>query len=60
MVTGNFSLFVVSNMGKSNRTERKIKPSTGHPPEILRKGSAHRDRTKYTRKQKHVRNTTEE
>ena len=41
-------------MGK--KTKRKVKPSTGHPPEIMRKGSAHRDRTKYTRKQKHVRN----
>ena len=33
--------------------DRLVKPSTGHPPKILGKGAAHRDRTKYRRKQKH-------
>ena len=36
-----------------NRTKRKIKPRQGHLPPILGKGAAHRDRTKYKRKQKH-------
>jgi len=56
-------------MGKDKRTERKPKTITdlygpeflawlkeggrGHPPEIMRKGGAHRDRSKYRRKQKH-------
>ena len=41
----------------SDRTEQKgkapVKKRSGPLPDILRKGSAHRDRTKYTRKQKH-------
>lgn len=40
-------------MKEKKKDKRLIKPKKGHPPEILRKGSAHRDRTKYTRKKKH-------
>ena len=36
-----------------SKDKRKVKPSTGHSPAIMGKGAAHRDRTKYTRKQKH-------
>ena len=35
------------------KDKRLVKPSKGHSPEILGKGAPHRDRTKYTRKQKH-------
>jgi len=35
-----------------SKDKRKVKPYTGRP-ELLRKGSAHKDRTKYTRKDKH-------
>jgi len=37
-------------MGKDKRV---VKPRKGHSPDLLRKGSAHRDRSKYTRKEKH-------
>ena len=41
-------------MTKKKGTERgPIKKRSGPLPDILRKGSAHRDRTKYRRKDKH-------
>ena len=43
-------------MTEQNKDKRKVKPRQGHLPPILGKGAAHRDRTKYKRKQKHVRN----
>jgi hypothetical protein len=33
--------------------KRLVKPSKGHSPAIMGKGAPHKDRTKYTRKQKH-------
>jgi|TARA_R110000823_G_scaffold273410_1_gene392448 hypothetical protein len=38
---------------------RLVKPSTGHPPAILSKGSSHKVKTKYVRKKKHYNNLTE-
>ena len=40
-------------MNKGNTDKRKVKPRYGHLPDILGKGAAHRDRSKYRRKQKH-------
>lgn len=39
-------------MSNRTRDKRLVKPRKGHPPDILRKGGSHRDRTKYDRKQK--------
>ena len=35
------------------KNSRLVKPSTGHPPAILSKGSSHKVKTKYVRKKKH-------
>ena len=41
------------NSGSKTKDTKPLKYRKGHPPDILRKGSAHRDRTKYNRKDKH-------
>lgn len=35
------------------RDSRKIKPRKGPSPDILRKGGEHKDKSKYTRKEKY-------
>ena len=35
------------------KDKRLVKPRKGPSPDLLRKGGGHRDRTKYTRKEKH-------
>lgn len=35
------------------KDKRVVKPRTGHSPAILGKGSAHKVKTKYVRKEKH-------
>ena len=37
----------------ATKDKRLVKPSKGHSPAIMSKGTAHRDRTKYRRKEKH-------
>ena len=37
-----------------------VKRRSGHSPALLGKGAAHRDRTKYRRKRKHVHTETSE
>ena len=38
----------------SKKEKAPVKNRSGPLPDILRKGSAHKDRTKYNRKDKHV------
>ena len=37
----------------ATKDKRLVKPRKGHSPDILGKGTAHRDRTKYRRKEKY-------
>jgi len=37
---------------RDKRTSRLVKPRKGHSPGIMGKGAPHKDRTKYTRKDK--------